>query len=95
MVLERIERELLSNMIKKITIKTRKVTEDFEKCIMIPIRKKERKKKERKAKKCKEHRIISLISYVWMILWKILHKWIKKKIVESNPFHRIIIEIFL
>lgn len=52
MVLERIERELLySNMIKKMTIKTRKVTEDFEKCIMIPIRKEERKKKRMKGQK--------------------------------------------
>jgi hypothetical protein len=48
--------------------------EDFEKCIMIPIPKKQ------KAEKCKEYRTLSLIFHASKILTKIVHKRIKKKI---------------
>jgi hypothetical protein len=55
---------------------TGKLPEDFEKCVMIPIPKKQ------KAEKCEENRTLSLVSHVSKILTKIVHKRIEKKIED-------------
>lgn len=60
-----------------IVYETGELPEDFLKCVMIPILKKQ------KAKKCEEYRTLSLISYALKVLTKIVHKRIEKKI-ENN-----------
>ncbi|VVC45686.1 Reverse transcriptase domain [Cinara cedri] len=55
---------------------TGELPEDFEKCVMILIPKKQ------KAKRCEEYRTLSLISHALKILTKIVHKRIEKKIED-------------
>jgi len=74
--LEGTGKEALCNVITN-AYETGKVPEDFEKCVMIPIPKKQ------KAEKCEEYRTLSLISHASKILTKIVHKRIEKKIEDN------------
>jgi len=68
-------KEALCNIIIN-AYETGELPEDFEKCVMIPIPKKQ------KAEKCEEYRTLSLISHASKILTKIVHKRIEKKIED-------------
>jgi len=70
-------KEALCNIIIN-AYETGELREAFEKCVMIPISKKQ------KAEKCEDYRTLSLISHASKMLTKIVHKWIEKEIEEQK-----------